>query len=92
VTAPSSDKAQGKSRPSLILIAVMLVVSAGAVGVYIWYSLRGADIGANGYIALSLGVIGTAALGAGLMALLFYSNSRGYDDAAGGNRTPDDQA
>jgi len=92
VTAPSSGKTQGKSRQSLILIAVVLVVSAAAVGVYVWRSLRGLDIGANGYIALSLGVIGTAALGAGLMALLFYSNSHGYDDAAGGNRTPDNEA
>jgi hypothetical protein len=92
VTAPSSGKAQGKSRQSLILIAVVVVVSAAAVGVYIWRSLRDVDIGVNGYIALSLGVIGTAALGAGLMALLFYSHSHGYDDEAGGTTTPEDEA
>ena len=61
----------------------MLVVAALAVGVYIWDSLGGADIGINGYIALTLGVIGTAGLGGGLMALVFYSNRHGYDDDVG---------
>jgi hypothetical protein len=38
----------------------------------------------GGYVALALGILGTAALAGGLMALLFYSQRRGYDDAAGG--------
>lgn len=93
MTRPLSDKSQsGKSRQSLILIVIVLVVSAAGVGVYIWRSLRDVDIGVNGYIALSLGVVGTVALGAGLMALLFYSHSHGYDDQVGGSATPNDEA
>ena len=74
------------------MIVVVLVASVAAVGVYIWHSLRGVDLGVNGYVALSLGVIGTAALGVSLMALLFYSHSHGYDDEVGGGSMPDDEA
>ena len=36
----------------------------------------------NGLIAIGLGVVVTVALGAGLMALMFYSARRGYDERA----------
>jgi hypothetical protein len=91
MTTPSTGKRDdGTSRRTLIQATVVLVVSVVAVGVYIWQSLRGADIGVNGYIALTLGIVGTAGLGAGLMALLFYSSRHGYDDQVGGN-DPDEK-
>jgi hypothetical protein len=41
----------------------------------------------HGLVALTLGAVATFALGAGLMALVFFSNRRGYDDRA---HRPDD--
>jgi len=73
-------------RSHLLLGAVGIVAVAALVGlgVYTWQSLGAVEMDASGYIALVLGVLGTAALGGGLMTLLFYSHRRGYDDAAGG--------
>lgn len=41
---------------------------------------QGLDLGLHGQIAMAAGVFFTMALGAGLMALLFYSNRGGHDD------------
>jgi hypothetical protein len=38
------------------------------------------NLGLHGWIALTLGVVLTCALGGGLMALSFYSSRAGYDD------------
>jgi hypothetical protein len=40
----------------------------------------------GGWVALVLGVLATLALGIGLMALVFISNKRGYDDPGGDGR------
>jgi hypothetical protein len=40
------------------------------------------EMGAHGWIALALAVVLTLALGIGLMALVFLSARRGYDDRA----------
>jgi hypothetical protein len=50
-----------------------------AFAVYIWNQLEGVDISPQGWIAMSLGIIFTAAVGVGLMALVFYSSRRNYD-------------
>ena len=39
----------------------------------------GGQMSSAGWIAMILGIIATMALGAGLMALMFYSNRRGRD-------------
>jgi hypothetical protein len=39
-----------------------------------------------GWIAMLLGVIATLGLGIGLMALVFISNRRGYDELGGPRR------
>jgi hypothetical protein len=86
-----SDPPASGRRFSLMLAAAGLLAVAAllALGVYTWQSLGDVPMDANGYIALVLGVIGTVALGGGLMALLFYSNRHGYDDAAGGKKDED---
>lgn len=77
---------------TLILI-VALVVMLGAAAAFSWHvwTSVGADasdggggqaMSGNGMAALIIGGIGTLALGGGLMALVFYSSRRGYDDAA----------
>lgn len=71
-------------RLTLAAAGLIAIVALVALGIYTWQSLGDVEMDSNGYIALVLGVIGTVALGGGLMTLLFYSNRHGYDDAAGG--------
>ena len=47
-----------------------------------WSSMPGVEMGVAGNTAMILGVVLTLAVGGGLMALLFLSNRRGFDDAA----------
>ena len=69
------------------LLVTALVAMLG-VAVYIcyqmWTSISNVDSGinGNGMAALVIGGIGTLVVGGGLMALVFYSSRRGYDDAA----------
>ena len=63
-----------------IAIAAMGVV----LGLSIWFAFWGwnltdAQMDANGRIALALGAIFSMLIGGGLMALLFWSNRKGYD-------------
>ena len=58
-----------------VVVAVLIVVSIGN-----WESIGDSGIGVNGWIALVLGIVVTIALGVGLMALVFISNRRGYDE------------
>jgi hypothetical protein len=73
-------------RPTLNWVAV---TSAAAVvllvGIVIASSWSGidSDISAAGWTAMGFGVIVTLALGIGLMALVFISSRRGYDDQIG---------
>jgi hypothetical protein len=77
-------------RKSVILIVTLVALLVVAVGFsyHVWTSVgAGGDQGGeamsgNGMAALILGGIGTLVLGGGLMALVFYSSRRGYDDAA----------
>jgi hypothetical protein len=58
-----------------VVVALLIVVS-----VYNWQYVGDSGIGVNGWIALALGIVVTLALGIGLMALIFISNRRGYDE------------
>ena len=77
-------------RKSLILAVVLvaLLVVAAGFSYHVWTSVGSDDtqggeaMSGNGMAALILGGIGTLVLGGGLMALVFYSSRRGYDDAA----------
>lgn len=62
------------------LIAVAIVA---AVSVWNWNVIGDSGIDLNGWIALILGVLATLAVGVGLMALIFISNRRGYDEPPG---------
>lgn len=59
----------------LSLLAATLVIAA--IG---WSSGSGTDVPASGYFALALGVVFSLAVGFGLMALVFYSSRKGYDE------------
>ena len=45
-----------------------------------WADLGDSEISGAGWLAMGLGVIVTLGLGIGLMALVFVSNRRGYDE------------
>jgi len=60
--------------------AALLVAVVVAVAVVNWTGIGDSGIDANGWIALVLGVLVTLGLGIGLMALVFISNRRGYDE------------
>ena len=54
------------------------------LGASIWFMIYGwtltnAVVSTPGFVALALGVVFSMARGSGLMALLFYSNRKGYD-------------
>mgnify|MGYP003343533852 CR=1 FL=1 len=49
-----------------------------------WRLTGGTALGVHGWVAMSLGLIGTALLAGVLMWLAFYSARKGYDERAGG--------
>jgi hypothetical protein len=63
-----------------ILLGLLLV--CGGLAYWVWLELGEVEIGTHGLIALGLGAVLTFGLGAGLMALMFFSARRGYDDRA----------
>jgi membrane protein DedA with SNARE-associated domain len=67
-----------------ILIAAMLAILAGAVyvGYAGWTGGEDPDIPTSAYVALALGTIFSLVVGCGLMALVFYSSRKGFDEAA----------
>jgi uncharacterized membrane-anchored protein len=66
-----------------IVVAGLLSLATISVAVSAWMAMGAVTISVEGMISLVLGGLATFALGAGLMALVFYSNRHGYDDAAG---------
>jgi hypothetical protein len=61
-------------------LALVVVIAVIVVAVVNWTGIGNAGIDLNGWIAMSLGVLATLGLGVGLMALVFISNRRGYDE------------
>ena len=59
------------------------MATVATVSVWNWNVIGDSGIDLNGWIALVLGVLVTMAVGVGLMALIFISNRRGYDEPAG---------
>ncbi len=68
-------------RTVLLALALFGILSiAMAAGAYLWWSMAEVDIGIHGLTAMILGAIFSLGLGGGLMALVFYSHRKGYDD------------
>jgi hypothetical protein len=84
-TAPGSRRGGGRVVAAAAAIIVLALV---AIGIYAWLALGASAMTVHGYIALALGIVGTAGLGIGLMVLVFYSNRYGYDEGVGGNEKP----
>jgi len=72
-------------------ISRFVLICAGVIAALlavVWAvdGLSGLGLSVHGMVALSLGILLSVGLGVGLMALVFYSNRTGQDDAAGGDR------
>ena len=64
-----------------ILIVLLLLLAATVATIYVgWRLASGTDVPASGYAAMALGVIVSLGVGFGLMALIFYSSRKGYDE------------
>jgi hypothetical protein len=59
----------------LLILALTFLVQA-------WGRIE-AKMSIHGWIALTLGIVVSLAVGLGLMALVFFSARRGYDDGVG---------
>jgi hypothetical protein len=64
----------------------LLIALAALLGLALWYMVvawtsSSATMSGHGWVALSLGVFFSCVVGFGLMALIFYSNRRGYDES-----------
>ena len=69
-----------------VAVAVAVVIVVIVVMASVWTGLGDTGISEGGWIALVLGVVFTLALGIGLMALVFISNRRGFDEPGGSGR------
>ena len=85
--------AAGRMAPSKALhnwIAVAVAAAAVLIVVILiesfWAGLGESEISLAGWLAMGLGVILTLGLGIGLMALVFISSRRGYDEIGGKDR------
>lgn len=83
VDGPSGGNQKPRREPSRApwLSAAILGALFGAA---VWYAVYGWNLVPNkmdtrSYVAIALGIVFTAALGGGLMALLFWSHRKGYD-------------
>lgn len=64
-----------------ILIVLFLLLAATFVIIYLgWKLASGTDVPASGYAAMAFGVVVSLGVGFGLMALVFYSSRKGYDE------------
>ena len=77
----------------MILALAALLTGAIYVSFTEWTSIGGGgQMNGIGVTALIGGAIGSLVVGGGLMALLFFSSRRGYDDAADlKSRSPKDR-
>lgn len=67
-------------RAAVIIALFAMLAAAAGYGAYVWISLGDVTMSGHGVTALVLGVVVSIALGAGLMALVFFSHRSGHDE------------
>ena len=76
-------KPTGRSGTILVLIVLLgllaLAIYVGIVGWNMGGDGTGGGMSTTGYIAMGFGIVVTLALGAGLMALMYYSSKHDRD-------------
>jgi hypothetical protein len=79
---PVPDPTQGRIGPAgWVAIVVLLGFLAGTMvyAAHAWNSLSDVSMPVMGWVFMILGVVVTLIVGAGLMALVFYSSRKGRD-------------
>jgi hypothetical protein len=79
--APSDPRDGKLARWVVIAVLCALLLGAGVLGYLGWVSTD-TKVPEAGYVALVLGVVFSLIVGVGLMALVFYSSRKGYDEPA----------
>ena len=69
-----------------VIAALIAVGAVVAIVASLWAQAGDVEMSASGWIALVLGVLVALLLGMGLMALVFISSRRGYDERDGDRR------
>lgn len=70
-------------RKFMVLIPLVALLTASVwFAIYSWSAIEGPPLPPEGRVAMGLGIVFSLIVGCGLMALVFYSNRHGYDDAA----------
>lgn len=64
---------------NIVIAAVVSTAATGLISLF-WKMIGGGDLPLHGWIALSLGVLGTVVLAWVLMGLAFKSSREGWDD------------
>ena len=75
-----------KSTWIAVAAAVAVVIGVLVLMASVWTGIGDSGMSAGGWVALALGVVVTLALGIGLMALVFISSRRSFDDPDGSGR------
>jgi uncharacterized membrane protein len=65
-----------------LIVLFGLLILAAITGFWAWQEVGEVEIGPHGWIAIALGAALIFLVGAGLMALMFFSARRGYDERA----------
>jgi hypothetical protein len=77
--APRSGLA---GRWTVVTVLLLLLVAAGILAYLGWTSAGNIEVPASAYVAMAFGVVFSLVIGVGLMALVFYSSRKGYDEPA----------
>jgi hypothetical protein len=80
---PRASHIESMRKHLVIVPLVALLAIAIHFAVVTWHAIEGPPVPAEGLIAMWLGIVFSLIVGCGLMALVFYSSRRGYDDAVG---------
>lgn len=64
---------------TVVVVLSAFLIAAGVVAYLVW-TTSDTSMPTSGYLAMTLGVIFSLVVGVGLMALIFYSSRRGYDE------------
>jgi hypothetical protein len=78
---PKDNGKSGLSPAGWIAILVLLALFAVSLcyAIKVWTAMPGVHMSGWGWLFLILGVVVTVGLGAGLMALVFYSSRHDFD-------------
>ena len=79
-TEPTMPTRMGLGSWIILIVLLLLLVATGVVIYFGWTLANGTDVPTSGYAAMVFGVIISLAVGFGLMALIFYSSRKGYDE------------